>query len=188
MSGMDRQPVLQGPRLTLRPLRRADRAALYELARAPEVWAGHPSHDRWLEPVFDRFFEDGLERGGALAVCASGDGTLIGSSQFGIAEAEAPGEIELGWSFLGRAYWGLGHNPEIKGLMLAHALRHYERAIFQVGSENVISRKAMTKIGGVLTARTRSFERAGKIVEHVIFEITRESFEAGPLAGFARFV
>ncbi|CDO38287.1 GNAT family N-acetyltransferase [Novosphingobium sp. KN65.2] len=183
---MDRQPVLQGDRLTLRPLRSGDWDALFAVACDREIWAGHPSHDRWQEPVFRAFFDEALASGGALAIIdklAPESGTIIGSTRFGEPEAEAPGEIEIGWSFLARAYWGLGYNADFKRLMLVHALAHYDRAIFQVGADNAISRKAMANIGGRLVpGRMRSYERCGVTVDHVIYEITRESFAQGPLS------
>lgn len=180
---MDRQPVLEGDRLLLRPLRPEDWYALYAVASDPEIWARHPSHDRWQEPVFRQFFEEALAGGGAFAIIDRATGAVIGSSRFGEPEAEAPGEVEIGWSFLARAYWGKGYNAEFKGLMLDHVLAHYDRAIFQVGVDNVISRKAMENIGGrLIPGRIRSFERSGAMVEHVIYEITREGFAAGPLA------
>ena len=67
--------------------------------------------------------------------------------------------------------------------MLEHAFRHVDRAVFRVGADNVISRKAMANIGGRLTDVTWVEERAGRPVEHVVFEITRKSFAEGPLAG-----
>lgn len=180
---MDRQPVLQGDRLTLRPLRLDDWEALFAVASDREIWAVHPAHDRWQEPVFRTFFGEGVASGGALAIIDKASGEVIGSSRYGAPEAEGPGEIEIGWSFLARTYWGGGYNAEFKRLMLAHALAHFERVTFQVGADNVISRKAMANIGGALTDRTRRFERGGVTVDHVVFEITRESFAAGPLAG-----
>lgn len=179
---MDRRPVLQGDRLTLRPLVPDDWDALFAVASDPAIWAVHPAHDRWQELVFREFFAEAMTRGGALAIVDNASGAIIGSSQFAEPEAEGPGEIEIGWSFLARKYWGKGLNAEFKRLMLAYALDHFERVIFQVGEDNVVSRKAMANIGGVLTDRTRSFERGGVMVEHVIFEITRESFAMGPLA------
>ena len=179
---MNRQPVLEGDRLRLRPLRPGDRDALHAVARDPEIWAMHPSPDRWQEPVFRRFFDEALARGGALAIIDRTTGEIIGSSQFAEPEPENPDEIEIGWSFLARAYWGKGYNAEFKRLMLVHALRHFERAIFQVGEDNLISRRAMENIGGVLTNRTRTFERAGVMVRHVIYEITRDTFANTPLA------
>lgn len=178
---MNRQPVLEGDRLLLRPLHAEDWDALFAVASDPQIWAVHPSHDRWQEPVFRAFFDEAMTSGGALAIIDKADGAIVGSSRFGAAEAEAPGEIEIGWSFLARKYWGGGYNAEFKRLMLASALAHFERVIFQVGAGNVISRKAMANIGGILTDRTRTYERCGQMVEHVIYEITRESFATGPL-------
>ena len=176
---MDRQPVLQGDRLSLRPLVATDWDALYAVAGDRELWARHPAHDRWQEPVFRTFFEEGLARGGALAI-VDAQGTVIGSSQFG--EGERPGEVEIGWTFLARRCWGQGYNAEFKRLMLAHALAHFDRAVFQVGEDNVISRKAMAHIGAqIIPGRVREYERSGAMVRHVVYEITREIFAAGPL-------
>lgn len=179
---MDRQPVLEGSRLILRPLAAQDWDALHAVASDPQLWAKHPSHDRWQEPVFRAFFDEAMARGGALAIIDRATGKIIGSSQFAAPDPDHPDEIELGWSFLARAYWGRGYNAEFKRLMLTHALAHYEQAVFQVGEDNAISRRAMENIGGVLTARIRMIERAGSMVQHVIYQITREGFAKGPLS------
>lgn len=76
---MNRQPVLEGDRLTLRPLGEADRDALFAVASDPEIWALHPSHDRWQEPVFRAFFDEALAGGGALAIVDRDSGAIIGS-------------------------------------------------------------------------------------------------------------
>jgi RimJ/RimL family protein N-acetyltransferase len=179
---MDRQPVLEGDRLLLRPLVAADWDALYAVASDPAIWAVHPAHDRWEEPVFRAFFAEALAQGGALAIIDKATGHVIGSSRYGGPEADGAGEIEIGWSFLARAYWGKGYNAEFKRLMLAHALASFETVTFQVGADNVVSRRAMANIGGQLVpGRTSIHERAGVPIEHVVFAITRESFAAGPL-------
>ena len=181
---MDRQPVLEGERLTLRPLRESDWDALYRVASDRELWAVHPSHDRWQEPVFRAFFDDAMAKGGALAIVDRSTGAVIGSSRFQFCDRpEEDGALEIGWSFLARACWGKGYNAEFKRLMLAHAFRFVDRVVFRVGADNVISRKAMANIGGRLTGDSYVEERAGRPVEHVVFEITRESFAEGPLAG-----
>ena len=181
---MDRQPVLEGERLTLRPLTEADWDALYAVASDRELWAVHPSHDRWQEPVFRAFFDDAMAKGGALAIVDRSTGAVIGSSRFQFCDRpEEDGALEIGWSFLARACWGKGYNAEFKRLMLAHAFRFVDRVVFRVGADNVISRKAMANIGGRLTGDSYVEERAGRPVEHVVFEITRESFAEGPLAG-----
>lgn len=180
---MDRQPVLEGERLLLRPLRESDWDALYAVASDPELWAVHPSHDRWQEQVFRAFFDDALSRGGALAIVDKASGKVIGSSRFQYNDRLAEeGALEIGWSFLSRACWGQGYNVEFKRLMLEHAFRFVDRVVFRVGAENTISRKAMARIGGRLTGETFVEERVGRPVPHVVYEITRESFATGPLA------
>lgn len=180
---MDRQPVLEGERLLLRPLTEADWGALYAVAADPELWAAHPSHDRWQEPVFRAFFDDALAKRGALAIIDKASREVIGSSRFQYSDPLADeGALEIGWSFLARRYWGKGYNAEFKRLMLEHAFCYVDRVVFRVGADNVISRKAMSNIGGWLTGETFVEERAGRPVEHVVYEITRESFATGPLA------
>lgn len=179
---MDRQPVLVGERLELRPLAASDWDALFAAASDPAIWALHPAHDRWQEPVFRAFFADALAQGGALAVIDRASGRIIGSSRFQEYISENGGEVEIGWTFLARDLWGSGLNAEMKRLMLAHALKFVERVVFSVGTTNVISRRAMEKIGGHLTARTKLVERGGAMIEHVVYEITRAQFAGGPLS------
>jgi len=179
---MDRQPVLEGERLLLRPLRPDDWDALFAVASDPAVWALHPAHDRWQQPVFRAFFDDALANRGALAVIEKASGAMVGSSRFqGHDEADG-GSVEIGWTFLARRLWGTGANREMKRLMLAHALQSVERVQFRVGETNVVSRGAMKNIGGQLTDRTEVKEMAGESVVHVIYEIDRTGFARGPLA------
>jgi RimJ/RimL family protein N-acetyltransferase len=183
---MDRQPILEGERPLLRPLVLDDWDALYVVASDRQLWARHPSHNRWQERVFRAFFDDALEKGGALAIIEKATGRLIGSSRFQNFDPADGGVVEIGWTFLARDRWGTGLNGEAKRLMLAHAFKSVERVVFSVGADNAISRRAMTKIGGRLTGETWLAERAGVPVEHVRFEITRADFERGPLNSSSR--
>lgn len=183
---MDRQPVLEGERLLLRPLQAEDWNTLFAVASDPQIWALHPAHDRWQEPVFRAFFEDALAKGGALAVIDRSTGQIIGSSRFQEHRETDGGSVEIGWTFLARSHWGGSYNAEMKRLMLAYALRWVERVDFRVGETNLISRRAMEKIGGRLSERTERVVMAGEEVVHMIYEIDRASFAAGPLADFSR--
>lgn len=180
---MDRQPTLAGERLLLRPLRADDWDALWAIAADRELWAAHPAHDRWQEPVVREFFADALRQGGALAVIEQSTGRVIGSSRFHDHDPANGGSIEIGWTFLARDLWGSGANAEMKRLMLAHALASVERVVFVVGEDNVISRRAMEKIGARLTGETRDMPRAGQVQRHVIYAIDRAAFAGGPLSG-----
>ena len=175
------QPTLLHPLVKLRPLHVDDWTALYAVASDPLIWAVHPAHDRWQEPVFRRFFDDALASGGALVAIDPATNNLIGSSRFDRMRAE-PGEIEIGWTFLARRYWGGPTNAALKSLMIGHALTQFDRVIFLVGETNLRSRRAMEKIGGLLTNREHFAENAGTMVRHVIYTIDRASFASGPLA------
>ncbi len=148
MSVPDLQPVLEGPRLTLRPLRPEDWDEMFAAGADPEIWAVHPERHRYEEPLFRQFFDGGLECGGALTILDKSTGRMIGSSRY-IRHDPQRREIEIGWTFLTRAYWGGDYNRELKRLMLDHAFTFADTVVFWVGEDNLRSRRAMEKIGGV---------------------------------------
>jgi RimJ/RimL family protein N-acetyltransferase len=104
--------------------------------------------DRYKEDVFQEFFRESLESGGALLATESQGGAVIGSSRFHGYDADKS-EIEIGWTFLARAYWGGTYNGEMKQLMLAHAFQFVDSVLFLVGPQNFRSQRAVKKIGGV---------------------------------------
>jgi RimJ/RimL family protein N-acetyltransferase len=144
----DRQPVLKGALVELRPLRAEDFDELYAAASDPLIWEQHPVKDRYTEEVFRRFFRAGLESGGALVTLDLRDGRVIGSSRFHGYDPEKS-EIEIGWTFLARSHWGGGYNGEMKRLMLGHAFQFVDGVIFLIGPQNLRSQKAVERIGGV---------------------------------------
>src|SRR5690349_6593290 len=113
------QPTLKGERIELRPLRPEDFDALYAVASDPLIWEQHPSSDRYKKDVFQAFFREALNSGGALLVLDAQTGAVIGSSRFhGYDEAKS--QVEIGWTFLARSQWGGVANGEMKRLMLRH--------------------------------------------------------------------
>ncbi|QYU66759.1 GNAT family N-acetyltransferase [Leptolyngbya sp. 15MV] len=179
---MDRQPVLQGDRLHLRPLAESDRAALYAVASDPQVWGQHPIHDRWREDVFGAFFDEAMASGGALAIIERATGAIVGSSRFVFQTALVGDPLEIGWTFLATRLWGTGANTELKRLMLGHALAGVERVVFRVGENNLRSRRALEKIGARLTHEVEHGEYRGQPVVHVVYQIGRAGFASGPLS------
>jgi RimJ/RimL family protein N-acetyltransferase len=165
--GFPLQPTLQGKLLLLRPLQPDDFDELFAVASDPLIWEQHPERERYREEVFRGFFQSGMESGGAFVVVDRKDGRTIGSTRFANYDA-ANSEIEIGWTFLARSHWGGAYNGEMKRLMLEHALRHVRRVVFRVGPENLRSRRAVEKIGGV-AAGTKPDSRGG---ESVVYEIT----------------
>ena len=169
---LDRQPHLTGDLVELRPATPQDFDTLFAVAGDPLIWAVHPAHDRWQEPVFRRFFADGLASGGMLVATDRASGAVIGSSRYDFGRAE-PDEVEIGWTFLARRHWGGRYNGEMKRLMLDHAFGSVDRVIFLIGETNLRSRRAIEKIGGYLTERRHHTEMAGKPAVHVVYAIDR---------------
>lgn len=176
---VDRQPELSGPRLFLRPLRSDDWDALHAVASDRLIWELHPAHDRWQEPVFRAFFDDALAQGGALVVVDQG--RVIGSSRFQNYDADR-GEVEIGWTFLARSHWGGAFNREMKRLMLDHAFACVDNVVFVVGADNLRSRRAMEKIGGILIERTSERAMAGQRTRHVTYNISKSAYAVSALA------
>ena len=170
----DLQPILRGELVELRPLRAEDFEELYAVASDPLIWEQHPASDRYKEEVFREFFREALESGGALVASDAKTGRVIGSSRFHGYD-EAKGEVEIGWTFLARSRWGGLYNGEMKRLMLAHAFRFVESVVFLVGPENLRSRRAVEKIGGVLEGRGTS--SVGR--DSVVYRVSASAFE-GP--------
>jgi N-acetyltransferase len=144
----DLQPHLKGELLELRPLARADWDELFAVASDPLIWEQHPERDRYKEDVFRIFFKDALESGGAFVIIDRKTQHVIGSTRFYGYDPEKS-EIEIGWTFLARKYWGGRYNAEMKRLLLNHAFKFVENIVFFVGEDNVRSQKALEKIGAI---------------------------------------
>jgi RimJ/RimL family protein N-acetyltransferase len=144
---VDRQPILTGELVLLRPLQAADFAGLYAVAADPLIWDQHPDKTRSQEAGFQTFFQQALESGGALVVLDRVDGQIIGTSRFHSYDEEQS-EITIGWTFLARSHWGGRYNHEMKQLMLRHAFRFVNNIRFLVDFQNYRSQRAVEKIGG----------------------------------------
>jgi RimJ/RimL family protein N-acetyltransferase len=167
----DLQPTLKGTLLELRPLQTDDFDALYAAASDPLIWEQHPVKERYQEDVFRQFFRDALACRGAFVVIDRADAQIIGSSRFHGYDENAS-EIEIGWTFLARRYWGGSYNSEMKRLMLRHAFQFVSRVVFLVGLQNIRSQKAMEKIGGVRAGSRRNLDG----LESLVYEITAQRF------------
>ncbi|HEY4273257.1 MAG TPA: GNAT family N-acetyltransferase [Candidatus Udaeobacter sp.] len=153
----DPQPHLKGELIELRPLKPEDWDGLFAVASDSLIWEQHPQNDRYKEDVFRIFFKEAMESGGAFVVVDKRNQQIIGSTRFYGYDPEKS-EIEIGWTFLARKYWGGQFNREMKELLLAHAFQFVENVVFFVGEENVRSRRAMEKVGAIkLGTATRAY-------------------------------
>jgi len=166
----DLQPNLKGELIELRPLRPEDWHALFTVASDPLIWEQHPERYRYEKDVFQVFFKEALESGGAFVVTDKSSQQIIGSTRFYGYDPEKS-EIEIGWTFLARKYWGGSYNREMKALLLTHAFKFVENVVFFVGERNLRSQKAMEKIGATkvgLVRRTYGNHPTALNVKYVI--------------------
>ena len=166
------QPVLTGNLIELRPLKPADFEELFRAASDRLIWEQHPESDRYTRGVFQKYFDGALESRGAFAIVDRETGRIIGSSRYYGSDWEES-EIEIGWTFLERKFWGGEYNRELKALMLKHAFRFVDRVVFVVGENNLRSQKALEKIGAIFFRREN---RDGR--PNLLFKIDRGSFRA----------
>jgi N-acetyltransferase len=140
------QPHLEGELLELRPLETDDWDELFAVASDSLIWEQHPESDRYTEKVFRTYFQGALESGGAFVIIDRKTQQIIGSTRFYGYDPEKS-EIEIGWTFLARKYWGGRYNAEMKTLLLNHAFKFVRNVVFFVGEDNLRSQKAMEKVG-----------------------------------------
>jgi RimJ/RimL family protein N-acetyltransferase len=179
------QPRVENKCIRLEPLEPDDFDALFAVACDPLIWEQHPNKDRYQRTVFEGFFKAALASGGAFCVLDATSGELIGSSRYYDLD-EAHSSICIGYTFIARNRWGRQYNRALKSLMLDHAFRFVDRALFHVGAENLRSRRAMEKLGGVLIGQVAMSYGHGEPVKlNVIYEITKGDWSRNParLAG-----
>lgn len=167
----DLQPFLKGRLLELRPLTNNDFDELFKAASDPLIWEQHPNNDRYKKEVFTEFFREAIESGGALIVIENQSGKIIGSSRY-YGYDEIKSEIEIGWTFLARKYWGGIFNKEMKGLMLKHAFRFIDNVVFKIGQNNFRSQKAVEKLGALLIGKGLDDSER----ESLIYLLTRRDY------------
>ena len=173
----DLQPTLKGDLIELRPLGPQDFDALFAAASDPKIWKQHPESDRYQREVFQRFFDGALESKGAFAIIERKSGRIIGSSRYCNLDL-ANREVEVGWTFLEREFWGGIYNRELKQLMLEHAFRFVDRVVFVVGEQNFRSQKALAKIGASFLKKTQLPGDDGTIKTNLVFAITAKSYRS----------
>lgn len=169
-----RQPTLQNALVFIRPLLQEDFDALFEVATDPLIWEQHPA-DRFKRDVFETFFSEALESKGALIVFDKSTGNVVGTSRFQLL-TENNRSVEIGWTFLGRHYWGGTYNGSIKKLMIKHAFHFVDEVIFFIDTLNFRSKKSVIKLGAEeLTPSSHPYAK-GHLSKYMTFSIHRDKW------------
>ena len=144
---------LEAEHVRLEPLTLAHAAGLFTIGRDPEIWrwlyfAPPANVDEMRARVVDAL--EAQSRGGELpfAVVERASGRVIGTTRY-LRIEPAHRQLEIGWTWYGRAHWGTSVNPECKYLLLRHAFESLEciRVQFATDLRNERSQRAIERIG-----------------------------------------
>jgi RimJ/RimL family protein N-acetyltransferase len=154
---LDRTLTLENETVLLRPLSRQDFPFLKIISRQPDMWI-YFTHDLSLPDDFEQwaaghFSEERLQ----FTVIEKASGQIAGSTGFGNYFPRDQ-RIEIGWTWLGKDFWGKGINPAMKKVMLDYCFDtlKMKRVEFKTDVLNVPARKALQSIGAIEEGILRS--------------------------------
>ncbi len=140
--------TLKNELIKLIPLQETDFEELYAVASDPLVWEQHPNKLRYQCEVFQNYFEGAILSKGAFLIRDTMTSEVVGCSRF-YDYNESENSVLIGYTFIGRKFWGNGYNKALKKIMLDYAFEHVNKVYFHIGAFNLRSQKAIEKIGAV---------------------------------------
>ena len=149
--------LLENEKVLLRPMSRQDFSLLQELTGDPEMWI-YFTHDlsipeefeKWAEPHFN---QERLQ----FTVIEKATGKLAGATAFGNFSARDQ-RVEIGWTWLGKAFQGTGINQSMKKLMIDYCFAELKLKRVEIKTDvlNMPARMALLKFGAVEEGVLRS--------------------------------
>ena len=147
---MDFKSNFENSSVTLFQVKEEHFEELYLLASNPSIWEQHPENDRWKKEKFSMFFKKGLENEfGFLLIINKITNQIIGSTRF-YSYNKIDKAIRIGFTFISQEYWGTSINYEVKKIMLDYTFKYLNKVYFDIGVNNIRSRKAVEKLGAHL--------------------------------------
>ena len=178
------QPVtLEGRVVRLEPLCLEHVDALAAVGCEPSLWTWVPAVVATRDDM-RRYVDVALAdqaRGMALPFVQveRATGTVVGSTRFGNIAMEHR-RVEIGWTWLGRAWQRTAINTEAKWLLLQYAFEVLgcERVELKTDALNAKSRAAIARIGGVEegTLRRHMLNSTGRWRDTVYYSILRDEW------------
>jgi RimJ/RimL family protein N-acetyltransferase len=166
---------LENDKVSLTPVKPEDFERLYAVASDPLIWEQHPSKERYKREVFEVYFKGAIESGTAYLITEKNSGEVMGSTRY-YGYDPVKSEVNIGYTFLARKFWGGKYNPSVKRLMLQNAFRLVDRVHFHVGASNLRSQKAMEKLGAKKIGEKQMSYYGERDNLNFIYEISKENF------------
>jgi RimJ/RimL family protein N-acetyltransferase len=177
--------TLTGAYVRLEPLAKTHSAGLAEVGLDQELWRWIPTPVRTQEEMA-AYIDTALDeqaRGISLpfAIMEQGTGRAIGSTRYGNID-RTHHRVEIGWTWVARAWQRTAMNTEAKYLLLRHAFESLgcQRVELKTDSLNEKSRAAILRIGaqeeGIF--RNHMITSTGRIRHTVYFSIIEAEWPA----------
>lgn len=156
---IDPQLRLENEKVLLRPMSRQDFPLLQALTTDPEMWI-YFTYDLSIPEEFEKWAEPHF-RGERIqfTVIEKATGKVAGATAFGNYSARDQ-RVEIGWTWLGKAFRGTGINQAMKKAMLDYCfgVLHLKRVEIKTDVLNMPARMALLKFGakeeGILRSHT----------------------------------
>ncbi len=149
--------ILENEAVLLRPIQEADLPVFLELTADQDMWRFFTNDlstmsglEEWAKPAFNK---ERLQ----FTIIDKFTGSVVGSSAFGNLSLRDQ-RVEIGWTWLGKKYQGMGINGQVKRLMLAYCFETLDmvRVEFKTDVLNLQARKALRNIGAIEEGVLRS--------------------------------
>ncbi len=146
--------VLENEVVKLRQTKKDDFNELFKLAGKKEIWEQHSNKDRYKKSVFLEYFDQGLKNEfGSLTIISKLDNKIVGWTRLYDFDDNKP-TVKIGYTFLGKLYWGTNINYNSKKLILNFLFLFLEHVCFDIFEKNIRSQKAVKKLGASLNSQT----------------------------------
>lgn len=172
----DLQPTLENDLIKIAPLKAEDFENLFTVASDPLIWEQHPNKDRYKREVFESFFKGAIESNGAFIIFDKETGDIVGSSRYYELDEEN-NSVVVGYTFIGRKFWGKGHNSALKKLMLDYAFQFVDKVILHIGATNFRSQKATEKLGAIKIADLEVAYYGEPIKWNFVYQIDKQKWK-----------
>ena len=147
--------ILENEIVKLRQTKKEDFDKLFKLACKKEIWDQHSNKDRYKKRVFLEYFNQGLKNEfGSLVIISKLDKKIVGWTRLYDFDENRP-TVKIGYTFLGKPYWGTDINYNSKKLILNHLFSFLEHVCFDIFEKNIRSQKAIKKLGASLSNQTQ---------------------------------
>lgn len=178
-----RPVVLTGRLVRLEPLTLDHVEALAEVGLDAEIWRwtrDRPTTAAELRAYVERALQAALAGSEVpFAQIELATGRAIGSTRF-LSIVREERRLEIGYTWLGRASWGRGHNADAKRSLLGHAFDDLgaHRVEFKTDALNGRSRAALARIGATEegTLRRHLHTHGNRVRDSVYFSVIWEEW------------